>query len=456
MINARIPFCLGALAAYAAAQTPATVVAKVGDAVGNSTISTLNAPFTNGLGQVGFVAALADSTRIVWIGNGPVFNSADALPDVLTGGEGTMGISDAGGFVYSPSFNGNDAVYTHLGLLLADGDPAPGMPGMFSSFNSRPTMTPDGTANWVGGWSATAGGSTVGRIFYSAAGSNPANTTILLKTGDIVDGFPIGTSGIGFGYDVADNNLHRIHALILSTGSTNNDDCIWVDGAVVARELSPTGQGDNWDNFTSMGINNNGDYVFTGDTDGNIGTDAFIAYNGQIVLRETDAVGGTQLAGTCRWISISNNGKVAFIHDSAAGEALFYGDATDLANATLVAAVGASLDTNGDSIGDETLTDFEASGTIGPGLSIGDDEMVYVEVELNDGTTAREAIIGFDVGTTPPCRGDLDGDGDVDIADLAILLSGFGGIGPVGDFDADGDVDISDLAILLSAFGTVC
>ncbi|MCC6359716.1 MAG: hypothetical protein IT450_13305, partial [Phycisphaerales bacterium] len=170
MINARTPFCLGALAAYAAAQTPATVVAKVGDPASNSTISTLNAPFTNGLGQVGFVAALADSTRIVWIGNGPVFNSADALPDVLTGGEGTMGISDAGGFVYSPSFNGNDAVYTHLGLLLADGDPAPGMPGMFSSFNSRPTMTPDGTANWVGGWSATAGGSTVGRIFYSAAG----------------------------------------------------------------------------------------------------------------------------------------------------------------------------------------------------------------------------------------------------------------------------------------------
>lgn len=53
--------------------------------------------------------------------------------------------------------------------------------------------------------------------------------------------------------------------------------------------------------------------------------------------------------------------------------------------------------------------------------------------------------------------GDLDHDGDVDLADLSQLLGHFGASGPTeadGDIDGDGDVDIADLAILLGNFGT--
>ena len=57
--------------------------------------------------------------------------------------------------------------------------------------------------------------------------------------------------------------------------------------------------------------------------------------------------------------------------------------------------------------------------------------------------------------TTP---GDTNNDGDVDISDLATLLSNFGTSSGAtvaqGDTDEDGDVDISDLATLLSGFGT--
>lgn len=60
----------------------------------------------------------------------------------------------------------------------------------------------------------------------------------------------------------------------------------------------------------------------------------------------------------------------------------------------------------------------------------------------------------------PPCPGDLDLDGDVDITDLTQLLSHFGmvaGATPAdGDLDGDTDVDISDLATLLSNFGVTC
>lgn len=65
-------------------------------------------------------------------------------------------------------------------------------------------------------------------------------------------------------------------------------------------------------------------------------------------------------------------------------------------------------------------------------------------------------------GAPSPCDivGDIDGDQDVDITDLAALLGHFGlqsGADPSdGDLDGDQDVDISDLSALLSNFGTIC
>ena len=54
------------------------------------------------------------------------------------------------------------------------------------------------------------------------------------------------------------------------------------------------------------------------------------------------------------------------------------------------------------------------------------------------------------------CPGDLDGDGDTDLADLGILLADFGCTAPgpcPGDLDGDGDTDLADLGILLADFG---
>ncbi|MFQ5805657.1 MAG: right-handed parallel beta-helix repeat-containing protein [Phycisphaerae bacterium] len=58
------------------------------------------------------------------------------------------------------------------------------------------------------------------------------------------------------------------------------------------------------------------------------------------------------------------------------------------------------------------------------------------------------------------CPGDLDGDGDSDLADLAQLLANYGtssGAGyEDGDLDDDDDVDLNDLAMLLAVYGTGC
>jgi plastocyanin len=58
------------------------------------------------------------------------------------------------------------------------------------------------------------------------------------------------------------------------------------------------------------------------------------------------------------------------------------------------------------------------------------------------------------------CPGDLDGNGQVDLNDLTLLLSNYGtseGAGYFdGDLDGDGSVRLSDLTSLLSVYGTSC
>ena len=59
----------------------------------------------------------------------------------------------------------------------------------------------------------------------------------------------------------------------------------------------------------------------------------------------------------------------------------------------------------------------------------------------------------------PHCPGDLDGDSDIDLADLSQLLAHYGMTGVSygdGDIDDDGDVDLADLSALLSVYGTTC
>lgn len=79
-----------------------------------------------------------------------------------------------------------------------------------------------------------------------------------------------------------------------------------------------------------------------------------------------------------------------------------------------------------------------------------------------DGLETPHGPLAFRVEGTvsEPCPGDLDGDNDVDLSDLAILLAHYGMTSGVeyedGDLDGDDDVDLADLAALLAVYGTTC
>lgn len=113
-----------------------------------------------------------------------------------------------------------------------------------------------------------------------------------------------------------------------------------------------------------------------------------------------------------------------------------------------------------------------------PCINLGGNAMITTDLgDIDqDGNTGEQIPVDFDGNTRirdtvvdrgafefqPACElaGDINGDGNVDLSDLATLLSNFGTLSGAGaedgDTDGDQDVDLADLSALLSDFGQSC
>lgn len=447
-----------AVAGTSFALTRVTFVVKQGDAVDTSTASGFTSVYTSGDGKPGVLVSLADGRRAMWFDNGVVFTNDQALPDVLTGGEASIGVAAGGQFIYSPSFNGGDAVVTDNGRLMVDDDPIPGTPE-FSSFNSRPMMLATGEAVWIGGFAATAGGATAGRVLLRCTDtSNPAGITAGIRSGDVLPGGMVITStGLGFTYDLSDNGSSHIHRIIVNDGVTN--EIVYLNGNKIARVAEPAFGGEVWSSFNVVGTNNTGDSIFSGNTNGPTTADEVLVYNGAEALREGQVVDGVTLGSIVDWAAIDNSGRFGVIWDSSSTETLFIGDVSNFAGATAVLSIGETLDVDGDDVADYTITDFNPSTTIERSGELTDNPLVYFSIDVTPigGGASQIAIMGV---RTAPCPGDVNADGRIELTDLSILLANFGiGAGATsgtGDSDGDGDIDLTDLSVLLANFGSVC
>lgn len=417
---------------------------------GGLPVSSVNDPYLTRDGRVALTGSLdlggGTIMPFVWVDGGIVWLNSDASPTVLTGAEGTMGVSDSLDWIYSPSEGGLDSVWMNGSSLHKETDPAPGLPGVYLTFCSRPQMTADGVPTWVSGISAVQGGGAQYRALYYG-------NQVILAGGDVVSGESIITAGtsVGFGYDFSTFGTHYISRAVISASSTTNDVIVY-DDAILAREGTPTGAGDNWQNFGEMKANEFGDFVFSGDTDAAAAADGYLAFNDEIPMREGQTIAGFTLSGNPSAVGLNDLRQFGAIWGTTRGEILFVvtpgvaGPQVDV-----LMKVGDAVDIDGDGNADGTITDFNASTTVAPGLDLPRQCRVCadVDVQLASGTTVGAIVCA----PLPPAPGlaDLDGNGAVDGADLAVLLGAWGGPG-VTDFNCDGTTDAADLAILLGAW----
>jgi hypothetical protein len=87
------------------------------------------------------------------------------------------------------------------------------------------------------------------------------------------------------------------------------------------------------------------------------------------------------------------------------------------------------------------------------GMADTDDNLADFTIVANPVPRNSQSPVNPKCGVQPPaCPADLDDNGAVDAADLAALLSAWGGTG-AADLDGDGTVGASDLAAMLNAWG---
>ncbi|MGD8439744.1 MAG: hypothetical protein PVG53_04365 [Holophagae bacterium] len=286
--------------------------------------------------------------------------------------ESFYGMSNTGQLAYSsigsdPPLTSLDSVWLDDTPVIIEEQPVTALPGQYWTFGSRPSVSADGVPHWVGGISSIQGGSTENRVLASTMAG-----AIALQTGQTPAGLPAEIDGIDFDYRYSALSSHYIAPVTMNL-STAIDGTIVVDGAglslggTLVQEGNPVPPaiggigGENWDNFDFTGHTEDGQWFFTGDTDGNTATDEIIVKNGLITIREGDTLDGEVLGGSIEGAYMNENGDVAFIWDVAAGtlEALYL-------NERLLVTEGDEVDWDGDGVVDAgyALTDFTGTSTL--------------------------------------------------------------------------------------------
>ncbi|MEX1024035.1 MAG: hypothetical protein WD226_03065 [Planctomycetota bacterium] len=411
-----------ALATAADAQV-ASAILREGDTVPGfptHTITSLGNTASNagGLSACGLNASDGSTTFAhIWVGLGAT--GAIARTESTIGNlqqlsfESFFGVSGTASVAYSPSCTnivtgatGLDGVWLDDTVVAIEDDPIPSLPGKIWRFGSRPGVTTNDLVYWVGGIDdAVTGSSEGGGLFFT----DGVTETAAVITGDVIAGLPpLDGNGIDFDVRFAPNGQSWIGGLDTSDLSTADYVCAIGDvasgvvtpitaGGGMWKEAEPMTAaqgglpGENWDNFDLFGLNDSGSFMITGDTDGPLATDEFLAVDGVIRYREGDVVDGYTLTGAIEGAYLANDGQVAYVWDvlvaGVSREALFLDDRLLLKQDDLV-------DFDGDGF---VESDSVVGGFTGiTALSSSSDGHIAFIADINVGGVLREGYFVLD------------------------------------------------------------
>ncbi|MGE3109236.1 MAG: hypothetical protein AB7G11_04565 [Phycisphaerales bacterium] len=367
---------------------------------------------------------------------------------------------------YSPlgsdsGFTGLDAVFVNDSQVMAERVPHPSLPGQFWSFGSRPSVTAGGVPWFVGGITATQGGSTSNRGLFTGA----SGEIVVLMGGQSVPGYaePLNTATtVDFDYRVSSSGEHFIAPVVL-TGATTADAAIVVDGSAamaggsVIREgtIIPVAAGGDgvilYQNFDFMGITDSGMTLLTGDSNAATTADEFVMLNGSIILRDGDTVSGQVVQGDIEGAYLNNNGDWGVIWDTATNTI-----ETLIVNGAIVVREGDTVDFDGDGVAepDSILTAFTGTSSLAIGPRVNGAIDVYFIGTATVAAVSRTAAfhVRVLVGTSCPC--DWNDDGVVNSQDFFNFLTDF--FADAADFNNDGATNSQDFFDFLACFFEAC
>ena len=470
----RLVLLAGAVVVFAA--SPAlgqrTVAAELLLATGQplpgvgGTILELDTPVVDADGKVGLngkaTIAGIDRTFVFVESSPPFIDSTAPAGYTLSGREISMGVSPGGQFVYSPSVNGNDAIWSSSGYVIANRDPAPGVSGKYIKFASGPRMAAGGLFPFMAGFSSAPGGTTTDRAVYQGRVGVPG-LTLLYKTGDTIDGQLIRftTPNLSFKYDVSNNGQHLIHISGVGAGSGSTwvlKDRTWIaqpatqlPGSIYANEA--------WNTFSGVGVNDAGDWIIFGASSNydDPASNDFVAFNGVDTLHENQTVDGLTLASpaSVRAAALNNLGRIAMLWQygtttAPTPKALVVGEGGTLAQSVVVVASGDLLDVNGDGTPDWRVVDLPENNSVGIGLDLADDGRVATTCTLEPlaGGARFSATVRFcyeNCSSCPACPSDFNQDGGIDGGDIEAFFSSWTAGQPCSDVNQDGGVDGGDI-----------
>lgn len=336
------------------------------------------------------------------------FKGTDLTNPILDPIANSCGIDDLNNvmFMGDDQFSKEIIFKSDLGAVVREEDPAPGFsPSSVINFIYRPMMLPNGWIYFIASVDVDNNGGEDSRAMYSI---DPAgNLSLVYSTDILLDGQQLSnTNGYDLDFDVSENQNFTINVVDFNTGSTLNDGGVAIDGTVVLQEGTPITANANYGNFDLVRINNQGDFIVTGDSDGPTTADEYLIVNGDIQVKEGGILDGIELTtpASINAVDLNNDGDAAFVWSTAGGqEYLFSGNVNDpsgLASSRLILKRYDSLDIDGDFEWDYYITDINAFSSY-RGFELKDTNILYINVDLRDSANViREAIIRID----PFCR----------------------------------------------------